>query len=278
MEIYRIDESAESVKKIYMINDAHQIIESCLLNLTKHGTVICVSCQIGCRHRCRFCATGILEKFVRNLNANELLQQTDMIINKYPEAFEDNFQISFMGSGEPLNNFENVNAAMCDMLSKYKNLKKLNVSTVMPLINFGLFDESQYVNKVHLQFSLQFVNDFQRKKYIGDYLPTIKESLECLENYANKLNDKVAINYIPLDGINDGDEDIKQIIKIMKSNRFYLKISDLCDVNKSVVSKSKRLGELLRVINDSGIDYEYFRSLGTDVNAGCGQFYNNSIM
>ena len=68
----------------------------------RYGYTICISTQVGCRMGCSFCAST-KEGIVRNLDAGEMLDQ----IMKAQELIGEKISnIVLMGSGEPLDNFE----------------------------------------------------------------------------------------------------------------------------------------------------------------------------
>ena len=88
-------------------NPAKDLIECVLLN-QNYGNTLCVSTQVGCRMGCRFCASG-KNGLVRNLTAGEILAEVILInyLNTTPSA-RGVTNIVLMGSGEPLDNFDNV--------------------------------------------------------------------------------------------------------------------------------------------------------------------------
>ncbi len=79
------------------------IIESVLMRY-HHGNSVCISTQSGCRMGCRFCAST-LNGLERNLTASELLSQIYAIEQDIGEKVSN---VVLMGSGEPLDNFDNL--------------------------------------------------------------------------------------------------------------------------------------------------------------------------
>ena len=82
------------------------VVEGVLMKY-KYGNTLCVSSQVGCRMGCKFCAST-LGGLVRNLSAGEILSQVTSVnaLSNDRERYVTN--IVLMGSGEPLDNFENV--------------------------------------------------------------------------------------------------------------------------------------------------------------------------
>jgi len=68
----------------------------------------CVSSQVGCAYGCKFCASG-LDGLTRNLTSDEIVGQL-MAVEKLAGRKINN--IVFMGMGEPLANFKNLNQAL----------------------------------------------------------------------------------------------------------------------------------------------------------------------
>ena len=125
MKISKTIISDDNTKKYYFkaSDSQNEHIEACLLNLKKYGYIICVSSQIGCSQRCSFCAAGN-KRFVRNLSAEEIYQQVELIIKDNKDLETNSFQITYMGSGEPFNNYSNVFTSIDAIREDFYNVKK----------------------------------------------------------------------------------------------------------------------------------------------------------
>lgn len=283
MKILKIGESNDSTKKYFFVpsnhNSAH--IEACLLFLKKHGYIICISSQIGCVQRCSFCAAGS-KPFIRNLSVDEILDQVALIINDNPFLLTEKFQVTYMGSGEPLSNWDNVFSSIDILRNKYANLVKVNISTIFPPSAMKRMDEidwKQYADFIHLQFSLHFPDDNERKQYFRSELPSISESIKAFEQISELTKDIYRINYIPFDQINDSPNHAKKLEKIVNSAKHsVLKISQMSEIKGCALSPSKAFDRFVTSITEFVTRVEVFKSDGTDINAGCGQFYNDSIL
>ncbi len=91
-----------TVKYLWRLHDGN-LIESVFMRY-KHGNSACVSSQVGCRMGCKFCASGI-GGLVRSLSAGEIL---DQILFMQKDTGERISNIVLMGTGEPLDNYDNV--------------------------------------------------------------------------------------------------------------------------------------------------------------------------
>ena len=107
VKIYKSFTSKDGTKKfLYKLSD-NNIVEGVLMEY-KFGYTLCVSTQVGCKMNCAFCASGL--KFTRNLTPGEILGQV-VAVNKLIGGTIKNRKITnivLMGSGEPLDNFDNV--------------------------------------------------------------------------------------------------------------------------------------------------------------------------
>lgn len=283
MNVLKITTSSDSTKKYYFRTDdsGFETVEACLLNLKKYGYIICVSTQIGCSQSCVFCASGA-RKFLRNLTSWEIQKQVELIVKDNHQLASEKLQITYMGSGEPLCNCKNVFESIDAIRSKYINVYKVNISTTLPSISLNFLKNvewNKYNNFIHFQYSMHFSKDKERCKYMGTELLSIQDSLVLLNCISTEVNDIYKINYIPIDSINDGYDDIMEIkMKIQLASRAILKISEMSQIKGSAFKPSKRFNEIVNIFMQGKGNVEVFKSDGTDVNAGCGQFYNDSLM
>ena len=73
VEIIKVQESKDGTKKFLFKLYDDNLVEGVLMTY-KFGYTLCVSSQVGCNMRCKFCASG-LDGLVRNLSAGEILGQ-----------------------------------------------------------------------------------------------------------------------------------------------------------------------------------------------------------
>ena len=283
MKIVKIDVSSDKTKKYYFkpsdSTDIH--IEACLLNLAKYGYIICVSSQIGCAQACKFCAAS-KSKLVRDLSSSEIVQQVQLVIDDNPKLLDEGFEVTYMGSGEPLSNYKNVFDSIDILRTKYLILRKANISTTCPSISEECFRRikwEKYKNFLHFQYSLHFPSDADRFKYLWPHLLKIADSIEWLNKISTVTNDIYKINYIPFDRLNDTDTCVAGLCEIMSTTtNAKLKISKMCEIYGAMLFPSKSFELFATSVKETIGNVEVFYSDGTDVNAGCGQFYNNSIV
>lgn len=256
-------------------------IEACLLNLSRYGYIICVSSQIGCAQKCMFCAAS-KSNLMRNLTSDEIQEQVQLIVSDNPQLLREKFQVTYMGSGEPLSNYKNVFNSIDAIRKDYAQLCKVNISTTCPDIAEKCFKETnweKYKDFIHFQYSLHFTNDSDRFRFLWPNLLQISVAVNWLNDISEILNDIYKINYIPFDGINDNETAVCELEKVLSLTRnARLKISKMCEIDGSSIFPSRIFERFVELVKQKIPDVEVFISDGTDVNAGCGQFYNESIV
>lgn len=283
MKINKVIISNDNTKK-YFINAGEECkthIEACLLNLPKYGYIICVSSQIGCSQNCMFCAAGN-NGFLRNLTALEIEEQIRLIVENTPELKHNSFQVTYMGSGEPLCNYKNVFYSINSIRKRYSNLCKVNISTTCPICAKECFESIQwekYKDFLHFQYSLHFPNDKARYKYLCPHLMKISDAIRSFNHICSLINDIYKINYIPFNALNDDDESIIELTQIMSTTKnAVLKLSEMCEIRESSLLPTQNFEAFSIKVKERIREIETFKSEGIDINAGCGQFYNESII
>ena len=266
----------DTVKYQFVTKDNH-MIEACVVffDLEKASVNICVSNQVGCMCQCAFCATGS-RGFVRNLNVDEIKFQVESILSQLSYKKNDYyFEITYMGTGEPLYNFENVINSAKVFSSHYSNLVRINISTVFPDIynNYQLIQDVQC--PVHFQYSMHFCTDNMREKYIGKHLLPISRALKELERISTKYDDKFCVNYILFQDLNDSIVDAQELINLLKPFNAYLKISEYCPIDNGILKKSNNKDSFISRIKNSHIQYKTFTSKGIDIKAACGHLISD---
>src|SRR5512136_1836517 len=100
----RIEQADDGTRKyLFELEDGNRI-ESVLLS-DKTRLTLCLSTQVGCAFRCRFCLTGTLG-WKRDLTVSEILNQI-LAVRKMLSDRTSLTNIVLMGMGEPLANYEN---------------------------------------------------------------------------------------------------------------------------------------------------------------------------
>lgn len=269
----RIEKSLKSKDKtqkyLLSMHDG-EIIEAVLMRY-KHGNSICVSTQVGCRMGCSFCAST-LDGMTRNLDAGEILGQIMVIQNDIGERISN---VVLMGSGEPLDNYDQV----LKFLRLVNHKDGLNISMRhITLSTCGLVKEirmlAQEKLQVTLAISLHAIDDDKRSSLMPvNRKYNIDELLDACRTYTEVTGRRITFEYALIQGQNDGPEEARRLAKRLKGL--------LCHVNLIPINPVKERGykassggsiqKFQKILQEGGIETTVRRELGSDINAACGQ-------
>lgn len=258
-----------TIKYLFCLRDG-EAVESVLMKY-KHGYSICISTQVGCRMGCKFCATG-LGGFVRNLTASEMLAQIQ-------KAQSDNdiriSNVVLMGMGEPLDNFDNV-LRFLELVSHDEGMnigmRHISVSTC------GLVDKIERLIEMKPQFtlsiSLHAPNDEVRSKTMPiNKKWNISALLDACKRYAQVTGRRISFEYAMISGVNDSDECARELASKLKGTLCHVNLIPVNNVEENSYKKSNldRIKSFSSVLEKRGITVTVRRTLGSDINASCGQ-------
>ncbi len=276
----KVSQEDGTTKYLYKLHDGN-IIEGVVMNY-KHGNTICVSTQVGCRMGCAFCASGI-DGLVRNLTPGEILAQV-VIVNKLLGGDIKNRMITnivLMGSGEPLDNYDNT-IKFLDLVNDKDGinigLRNISLSTcgLAPKIK-DLADSGYHVN---LSLSLHASNDDIRHKIMPiSKAYALPDVIDAVKYYFKKTGRRVIIEYTLIKGVNDQDEHIKELAKLLKGIVCLVNVIKLNEVKeKDFISPSrKEVYDFAEKLNQNRVEATVRRSMGNDIDGACGQLRKNYI-
>ncbi len=258
------------------------VIESVLMKY-KYGYTLCVSTQVGCRMGCVFCASG-LNGLVRNLSAGEILGQV-IVANRYVNGGIGDKRavtnIVLMGSGEPLDNYDNT----LKFLRLVSSPNGLNISTRnISLSTCGLVpkmkelgDESVSVN---LTVSLHSPFD-QERQQIMPVAKTykIKEILDACEEYFNKTGRRYYFEYTLIKNNNDSVRHANALIELLKGKPCHVNLIRLNEVKEKNLNSTtdKDAYRFLGLLEKGGLSATLRRRMGADIDGACGQLRQRYI-
>lgn len=288
-------EQFNTKKFLFEINDENKnhIFESVLIS-EKGRHTICISTQIGCNVGCEFCATAKMG-FLRNLDTSEIIMQVYEIIRN-TEIIPTN--LVFMGMGEPFLNYNNLLNSL-RILTDPEGLsipsKKITVSTVGFREKIKKFaddislEENKNIRKVKLALSLHTTDNGLRESIIPTSAKNrLSDLYEELSYFYRITGSKITYEYIYFQGLNDTDNDIKRLTKLLRMVPSNLNIIPFHPINFKLKApldifnfdKEKDLNKLL--LNKNLFDFieklklnkvtvNLRSSSGVDINAACGQ-------
>lgn len=267
----------KSLKALIYLNDG-QAIETVLIR-NNHLNTVCLSSQIGCPLKCRFCASGKVP-FVRNLQAKEIIDQF-LFWARYLKAEQQKIdRVVFMGMGEPFLNYDEFKKSL-DILNNEEKInlgaRKISVSTVGILSGIKkLAKEKQQIN---LAISLHASSDILRKQLmpLASSQANLYQLFKASDDYIKQTNRQVMLEYLMINNINDSVSDAYQLARLIKDKRLYMiNLIPLNKVEKYRSSSLKTIDNFREVLTKERIKVSIRESLGQDMNAACGQLRLNN--
>jgi 23S rRNA (adenine2503-C2)-methyltransferase len=224
---------------------------------SKNGKLtFCLSTQLGCSMGCIFCRAG---KFKRNLAKDEIIEQFSALCEvsgRKPTA------VVFMGMGEPMLNFGNVEAAI-HKLNKDFGISYRSITLSTCGINLDKLLEVRY----HVAVSLHAVRREARKKIIGGGAD-LQDIVEFTKNYKAKRNHGVMLELVLVDSINDSEADLKALLDIDWPKNVSFNLLNLNEF--AGLKQSRSIEHWRKAIIDAGFKCLIRESKGTDIEAACG--------
>ncbi len=269
--------STGTIKYIFETNEGYKI-ESVIIPEKKRKT-LCISTQVGCPLDCKFCATGLMG-YKKNLTAGEIFDQYKFASKDYTQNRITN--IVYMGMGEPLLNFKETVKSLqifAEELTTGISLKKITVSTAGIAPKIKELEETGL--RIKLAFSLHSCFEEIRSKIMPvNKKYSLKENIEALKSYSDKSNTRITFEYVMIEGINDRNEDIKAIARLMSTIPGKLNIipfNSLEHMNPTGLAgklRSTPMEEIQKFANklrEKNITVMLRNTQGDDIAAACGQ-------
>lgn len=239
--------------------------------------ILCVSTQVGCLIRCRFCASGLRSEgalYQRSLTGAEMVEECcnitreiDFVAHRKPLHF------SFMGEGEPFLNFEECVRAFRDLaVMKWPVPMELAVSTsgIRPDLIRRL-SEITFPVPLKLQVSLHGPSDDIRSQIIPITKP-VAEIVAATRAYREKCGRPVEWNYVMCDGVNDHSEHAELLVKLLGPG-WHVKFGRLNLTAGSPFHPvpRERVEQFRQILENSRLSTKYFETDESDIQSGCGQ-------
>ncbi len=233
----------------------------------------CISSQAGCKFACGFCASA-LKGFKRNLSAGEILDEVLYLKNNSQK--DPLTHVVFMGTGEPLDNYENVLKAIRVINAPYAfniGARRITISTcgIIPGIKKLQDEELQ----VELSISLHAASDRLRSEImpVNRKYP-LADLIRCCHEYIAKTNRQITFEYILVKGLNSDLTSAQKLVALLKDLR--LAKVNLIAANpipelKIMPPEKTEITFFKEHLFKAGINVTLRRERGQDIDAACGQ-------
>ena len=257
-----------TVKYLYELSDNNHI-ETVLMEYN-HGYSLCISTQVGCKMGCRFCASTIAG-FKRNLEPSEMLLQL------YETERDLNIKVSsivLMGIGEPLDNYDNV-IKFLNILSSEKgtNMSLRHVSLSTCGLVDRIYDLAELKYGLTLSISLHATDNNRRSEIMPvNNKYNIEELISACKHYIKKTGRRISFEYALIDGLNDSREQAEKLSKLLKGMICHINIIPVNKIKERDYNSSKKSAQrFMQYLDTLGVNSTIRRTLGSDINAACGQ-------
>lgn len=262
--------SIDGTTKYLFLLDDYNIIEGVIMK-HHHGITACISTQVGCAMGCTFCAST-LEGLVRNLRAGEMIDQILTMQNDIGDRISN---IVLMGSGEPLNNFDET----INFLRIVNDENGLNIGNRhITLSTSGLVPQIEALADlqipINLAISLHASNDELRKKTMPIAKKySIEELIDSCRYYINKTGRRITFEYALIKGINDGEDYANELASLLKGMLCHVNLIPINSVEERGYIKPniESINRFQQILKKAGIEATTRREMGSDINAACGQ-------
>ena len=266
----RLESEIDNTKKyLFLLNDGN-IIETVAMEYESRLTV-CVSNQVGCRMGCRFCASTI-DGLERNLEPWEIL---DQIMKVQEDLGKRVSNVVMMGSGEPLDNFEN-SKKFLELVNEENGLnigyRHITLSTC------GLVDKiyelADMEIPINIAISLHSPFDDERqeimpvaKKY------TIAEIIKACNYYISKTNRRITFEYSLIKGKNDSEREAKKLVELLRGMLCHVNLIPINPIEERDFEKPdmEYINRFKNYLDKKNIPVTIRNSMGSDISGACGQ-------
>ena len=275
LKLVRRQTSKETNKYLFELADGN-LIESVLMR-HDYGLSVCVSSQIGCNMGCSFCESGRLKK-VRDLLPGEIVRQILMIEEDVGMRISS---VVVMGIGEPFDNYDNIMDFIRIINSPFGiaiGARHITVSTsgLVPMIKRYAEEDLQ----TNLAISLHAPNDELRNKIMKvNKAYNISELIAAINEYIEKTNRRVTIEYVMLSMVNDSEENANELADLLRGMNVYVNLIQYNETSHIEYKKSPndRVMKFYDTLKRRGINVTVRREFGGNIDAACGQLRANEV-
>ena len=265
----QVSASDGTTKYLWELRDGNAV-ETVVLRYS-HGLTVCISSQVGCRQGCAFCASTI-GGLVRNMTPSEML---DEVLYSQLDQGEKISNIVIMGIGEPLDNYD----AVLQFLHLVNHPDGLNIGMRhISLSTCGLTERIADLAKENLQLTLALSLHAPDDETRSRLMPSnrgrgIDALMRSCEDYFAATGRRITFEYAMISDVNDSPAQAERLAALAKHAKAHINLIPLNNVEERMFrpSSPERMREFCDILDRHGANYTIRRSLGSDVDASCGQ-------
>ena len=258
-----------TIKYLWKLRDGN-CVESVVMQY-HHGNTVCIYSEVGCPMGCKFCASTI-GGLVRRLEPSELV---DQVLFSQLDSGLPISNIVLMGIGEPLDNFDNV----MRFLELINSPDGMNIGMRhISLSTCGLVDKIEKLAERDLQLtlsvSLHSPDDESRSKImpVNRRWP-VDTLLAACRDYFAKTGRRISFEYTMISGVSDSPEQAELLAKKLAGMGAHVNMIPLNNVTESGLHTSSKqaIRRFQTILEEQGVTATLRRTLGSDIDASCGQ-------
>ena len=258
-----------TIKYLWKLADGN-CVETVLMRY-HYGNSVCISTEVGCKMGCAFCAST-LGGLVRPLEPFEML---DQVLFTQVDSGLPISHIVLMGIGEPLDNLQNV----LRFLELVNSPDGMNISMRhISLSTCGLVPKIDELGDCKLQISLAISLHGSNNEIRNRIMPVnkaypIEVLLPACRRYYEKTSRRIHFEYAMIDGMNDSLQNAKELLALLKGLPAHVNLIPLNHVEESPLKPSSKsaVAAFQKALEDGGVTATVRRTLGSDIDASCGQ-------
>jgi 23S rRNA (adenine2503-C2)-methyltransferase len=253
-----------TLKTLFRTTDGHPV-EAVLMRYRDGRRSLCLSSQSGCPLTCTFCATGAMA-FGRNLTMSEILDQA-----LHFRRLEPVDHAVFMGMGEPMLNLDEVLGAARRLPDLGITHRRTTISTVGWLPGLRRFVDD-VDEPIRLALSLHAADDELRSQImpVNERYPLADVLAEC-RRHAARVNRRVFVEYVMLDGVNDSVAQAAALAELLGSDDFKVNLIPYNPTGAYDGSSRAAIGAFKSVLDRAHVPATVRLTRGRDIEAACGQ-------
>lgn len=262
-----------TIKYLWELSDGN-CVESVLMRY-QHGNTVCISCQVGCRMGCAFCASTLAGK-VRDLTPAEMI---DQVLFTQMDSGAPISNIVLMGIGEPLDNFDTVMRFLTLVNHpEGMNIGMRHISLSTCGLVKGIDRLAEEGLQITLSVSLHAPDDETRSRLMPVNRATGVEALfAACHRYFAKTGRRISYEYAMIDGVNDTPRHAALLADRLAGTVAHVNLIPLNFVEESSLRPSPHVAAFQRQLEQRGITATVRRRLGSDIDASCGQLRRKAM-
>ena len=259
---------SEASKIIVRLHDGFEVEAVCIKPVGASSATVCLSSQVGCNCKCRFCSTASIS-FVRNLDDYEIIEQ----FYHLKRLFGDIGNVVFMGMGEPLLNLDSVIAA-ARFFSDEEGISVRNITISTSGISKGILQLAARFPDVKLTFSLVCADDAKRRNLMPiSAANPLSEVKKALLKYQSRNRRRITLAYPLFSGVNDSKADAMAIKSFAAGLIYHVNLIPFNEGGRGGFKRPDSAGikRFEKYLSNMNMPYSVRYSKGGEVNAACGE-------